>query len=119
MERQETTETSPLLAKPTATLPDPGLAPNSVPPSEVGGDRPQCGNLKHTEDEESQSNGVDRGHQYEGMPDVKAKLWYIVPAVGIGVKPPSSLQLSAPDFASDISVSCRPDHHCVLLWEDW
>lgn len=91
MERQEATETSPLLAKPT--LPDPALTPNSVPPSEVGATGRQNGDPKPTEDEESQNNGQDRGHQYEGLPDVKAKLWYIVPAVGIGVRPSSSLRV--------------------------
>lgn len=83
MERQEATETSTLLAKPT--LPDPALSPNSVPPSEVGATRRQNEDPKPTEDEESQINGQGRGHQYEGMPEVKAKLWYIVPAVGIGI----------------------------------
>lgn len=96
MERQEATETSPLLAKPT--LPDPALSPNSVPPSEVGATGRQNEDPKHTEDEESQINGQDRGHQYEGMPEVKAKLWYIVPAVGIGIF------LSAAD--QTIIVSC-------------
>lgn len=96
MERQEATETSTLLAKPT--LPDPALSPNSVPPSEVGATRRQNEDPKPTEDEESQINGQDRGHQYEGMPEVKAKLWYIVPAVGIGIF------LSAAD--QTIIVSC-------------
>ena len=91
MERQEATETSPLLAKPTATLPDPGLTPNSIPPSEIGVTAHRNRDSKPAEDEESQSNGKDRAHQYEGMPDVRARLRYIVPAVGIGVKPSSSL----------------------------
>ena len=91
MEHQEATETSPLLAKPTTVLPDPGLSPNSVPPSETEDAGHQNGGTKPAEDEESQSNDENRGHQYEGMPDVKAKLLYIVPAVGIGVRPSSSL----------------------------
>ncbi len=87
MERQEPTETSPLLAKPTATLPDPRPTPSSVQPNEVAEAVHQNGASKHVQDEENQSKGEDRGHQYEGMPDVKAKLWSIVPAVGIGVRP--------------------------------
>ena len=87
MEHQEATETSPLLTKPTVALPDPGLTPNSVPPSEIGVTSHQNGDAKPADDEESQSNSEDRGHQYEGMPDVKAKLRYIIPAVGIGVRP--------------------------------
>ena len=91
MKPQEATETSPLLAKSTVALPDTGLTSNSVPPSEVGVIDAQNGHSKPVEDEESQNNGEDRGHQFEGMPDVKAKLWYIVPAVGIGVRPSLSL----------------------------
>ncbi|CAD6593456.1 MAG: hypothetical protein ASARMPREDX12_007212 [Alectoria sarmentosa] len=78
MERHEETETSPLLAKPTSTLPDLGLDPNSVPPGEFGATGHQHGDTKPAEDEESQSNSEDRGHQYEGMPDVKAKLCYLL-----------------------------------------
>ena len=86
MERQGAMETSPLLAKPTATLLDPGLTPNSVPPSEIRTTGYQTEDTRSTGDRESQSNGEDRGHQYEGMPDMKARLLYIVPAVGIGVR---------------------------------
>ena len=91
MESQEATETSSLLAKPTATGPEPGLAQIGMPPSEIEATGHQVGDSKPAEDEESQSDGKDRAHQYEGMPDVKAKLRYIVPAVGIGVKPSPSL----------------------------
>ena len=38
-----------------------------------------------TGDEEHQSNNGGKTVQYEGMPDVKAKLKYILPAIGIGV----------------------------------
>lgn len=91
MEHREATETSPLLAKPPTALPDPVLTSNSVPPSETEDAGYQAGGTKPAEDEESQSNDDNRGHQYEGMPDVKAKLLYIVPAVGIGVRRSSSL----------------------------
>ena len=86
MERLSATENSPLLAKATATLPDPGLTPNSVPSSSIGTYGHRNSDSKPVQDEESQSNGEGRGHQYEGMPDVKAKLLSIVPAVGIGVR---------------------------------
>ncbi len=86
MERQEPTETSPLLAKPTANLPDSRPTPNSVQPNEVEEAVHQNGESKHAQDEENQSKDQDRDAQYEGMPDVKAKLWSIVPAVGIGVR---------------------------------
>ena len=98
MEHQKATETSPLLARPTATLPDPGLTPNSIPPSEIETIGQQNGDSKPAEDEESQSNGKDRAQQYEGIPDVKAKLRYIVPAIGIGVRFSSPLHQSTPDL---------------------
>ena len=79
MERQEATETSPLLAPYITALPDPGLTPNGVPPSEI---EPTA-----HRDGESHSISKDRGQQYQGLPEVKAKLRYIVPAVGIGVRP--------------------------------
>ena len=88
---REATETSPLLAQSTGASPDSALTPNGVPPSQAG---VTVGNSKPLEDEESQNNDENRDHQFEGMPDVKEKLWYIVPAVGIGVRPSSSLLMS-------------------------
>lgn len=85
MDGEEATETSALLAKPTAVSPDLGLAPNSLPPSETVITADQNGNLKPAEDGESQRGGENRAYHYQGLPDVKAKLCYIVPAVGIGV----------------------------------
>ena len=87
MERQEAIETSPLLAQSTTTLPDPGLTPNSVPPSEIEATAHQDGESKPAEDEESHGISKDRVQQYQGLPEVKAKLRYIVPAIGIGVRP--------------------------------
>ena len=84
MEGQEPTETSPLLAHSTTTLPDPGL---TIPPSEIEATAHRDGGSKLAEDEESHSVSKDRAQQYQGLPDVKAKLRYIVPAVGIGVRP--------------------------------
>ena len=98
MEHPEATDTSPLLAKPSTALPDPGLTPNGVPPCETEGAGHQSVGTKPVDDEESQSNDHNRGHQYEGMPDVKAKLLYIVPAVGIGVR----LSLSLYELTSDM-----------------
>ena len=91
---REATETSPLLAQSTVASPDSALTPNGVPPSQAGFTVPQNEHSKPLEDEERRSNGDDRGQQFEGMPDVKEKLWYIVPAVGIGVRPSSSLLMS-------------------------
>ena len=91
MERQEATETSPLLAQSTTTLPDPALTPNSIPPSEnedeIEATAHRGGESKISEDEESHSISEDRAQQYQGLPEVRAKLRYIVPAIGIGVRP--------------------------------
>lgn len=92
MEPQDATETSPLLAKSTSTLPDPVLTSNGIPPSEIGAPAQPNEDSEPEEDEESQSNGEDGAHQYQGMPEVRARLWYIVPALGIGVKLPSPLR---------------------------
>ena len=120
IEPREATETSPLLAQSTAASPHSALTPNHVPSSQVGVTVPQNGHSKPTENEEDQSNGENRGHQFEGMPDVKEKLWYIVPAVGIGVRPSSSLLMPlCLDTFSDLLVSCRSDHHRILLRKDW
>ena len=94
MKPREATETSPLLPLSTVASPDSALTPNGVPPGQAGVTVPHNGHSKPLEDEENQKNGENRGHQFEGMPDVKKKLWYIVPAVGIGVRPSSSLLMS-------------------------
>ena len=83
MEPQEPTETSPLLAHSTTTLPDPGL---TILPREIDATAHRDGESKPAEDEESHSVSKDRVQQYQGLPEVKAKLRYIVPAVGIGVR---------------------------------
>ena len=94
MERQEATETSPLLAQSTTTLPGPGLTPNSIRPSEIEATAHRDGESKPVEDEESRSMSKDRSQQYQGIPEVRAKLWYIVPAIGIGVRPSSTALLA-------------------------
>ena len=94
MERQEARETSPLLSKPIAVVPDPGITSNSVTPSEIGATGHQNRDTMPAEDEESQPYEESRGHQYEGIPDVKARLGSIVPAVGIGVRPSLSVHAS-------------------------
>ena len=86
MARNEPSETSPLLGKPTAALPDPADSSNSIPPSDVTSNgHQQNGDVKRAADEESQHSDEERAPLYQGIPEVKAKLTYIVPAVSIGV----------------------------------
>ena len=86
MDRHEATEDSPLLRQHE-------YAPNAVGEGrnasiaynrEVNG--VHNGFVKPAEDEESQRDGGDEATQYQGMPEVKAKLAYIVPAISIGVR---------------------------------
>ncbi len=88
MEDHEPTETSPLLAKP-GNVPEPGNAPFGVLPTEHGVNVHANGDAKLGDDGESQGE-PDRITQYEGMPEVKAKLKYIMPAIAIGVCSPTS-----------------------------
>ena len=80
------TETSPLLATPTNPLPEPGDAPNGVLANGTAN-----GVVKPGDDEERQAGAGDRTPQYEGMPEVKKQLKYIVPAIAIGVWHPEEL----------------------------
>ena len=74
-----------MLAEPTNALPEFPDAPNGVP---LGGsntdDRAEEGG-KTVDEEQSQSDGEDGETQYQGLPEVKKQLRYIVPAVAIGV----------------------------------
>ncbi|KAL9593502.1 MAG: hypothetical protein Q9179_005848 [Wetmoreana sp. 5 TL-2023] len=66
---EEPSETSPLLCK-----------PSNVNGSSINGRAD--GNIKHGNDEEGQKAQVT---EYQGMPEVKARLKYILPAIAIGV----------------------------------
>ena len=88
MDRIEATETSPLLRKPSDSSTDADRHPNGVSENLVGVNGHQSGNTKRADDEESHTNSEQRAAQYEGMPEVKAKLAYILPALSIGVIDP-------------------------------
>ncbi|KAL8801321.1 MAG: hypothetical protein Q9182_004527 [Xanthomendoza sp. 2 TL-2023] len=80
-DNHEATETSPLLRSTSTGLPEPAGAPNDSLPngSGVGGQPNDM--VKQGGDEESQENV----NEYQGMPEVKARLKYLVPAMGIGI----------------------------------
>ena len=81
----ESSETSPLLTKPINTALEPGDAPVGALPSgnEVNG---HANGVSKPDDEENQVTDGDEAAPYQGMPDVKKKLKYIVPAVAVGVR---------------------------------
>lgn len=78
-------ETSPLLRRPTDTFLEPGDATNGVLPNGTYSNGIPSGLVKPDDDEERQEGDGDRSPQYEGMPEVKKKLKFIVPAIAIGV----------------------------------
>lgn len=72
-------ETTPLLCHQPEVLPEIGDAPNGSLPNSTNGQA--CGSVKGGTDEESQNDASE----YQGMPEVKAKLKYILPAIAIGI----------------------------------
>ena len=113
----EPTETSPLLAKSTIVIPEPGHAPVGALPADNGASGNFAGRAKYTEDEEGQGE-PDRNAQYEGMPEVRAKLKYIMPAIAVGVRSLLLREITIVQFQSDIPVRWRPDHYRVKLHKD-
>ncbi|KAL8725694.1 MAG: hypothetical protein Q9166_007208 [cf. Caloplaca sp. 2 TL-2023] len=77
----EATETSPLLRSTTKVLPVPADAPNGSLPNGSGIDGQANHTLKDGGDEERQ----DHATEYQGMPEIKARLKYMLPAMAIGV----------------------------------
>lgn len=79
------TETSPLLANPVSTAFEPGDAPVGVRPIGPTSNGDIDSPIKPGDDEERRGEDDEGGQRYEGMPEVKKKLKYIVPAIAIGV----------------------------------
>lgn len=77
----EATETSPLLRKPSDVLSKPVTVPDGALPNGSGADEQVNGAVKRGDDEENQ----DHVTEYQGMPEVKARLKYILPAIAIGI----------------------------------
>lgn len=86
MDRREATEESPLLGRPESAPNAAGEACNGSIANAGDVNGAQNGLMKPAEDEESQGVGGEDATQYQGMPDVKAKLAYILPAISIGVR---------------------------------
>ena len=85
MSQEQLTESSPLLGKTSDIVRDAGDAQNGVPASNAKSSNGHTDRAPDpSQDEESQGSD-SRVLQYEGMPEVKKKLKYILPAIGIGV----------------------------------
>ncbi|KAL8687885.1 MAG: hypothetical protein Q9218_006065, partial [Villophora microphyllina] len=79
---EEPTEVSPLLRKASNIAPEPIDATTGALPNTSGISGQPHGNIKDGQDEERQEEEVT---EYQGMPEVKEKLKYIVPAIAIGI----------------------------------
>ena len=85
MDRHDATEESPLLGQPGSPVNAAGEYRNGTITNAGDANGAQNGLVKPAEDEESQKDGREDATQYQGMPEVKAKLVYILPAISIGV----------------------------------
>nr|QWW20882.1 MFS transporter [Cladonia macilenta] len=85
MDRHDATEESPLLGQSESPVNDAGEYRNGTITNSGDANGAQNGLVKPAEDEESQKDGREDATQYQGMPEVKAKLAYILPAISIGI----------------------------------
>ena len=76
-------ETSPLLPKSTVAGSEPVNAPNGLLQKKSGTDGRAEEDIKSVDEEQAQRNGKDS--EYKGLPEVKARIKYIMPALAIGV----------------------------------
>ena len=79
-DQHEATEISPLLSEPGEVIPEIAEARTGEQLDSTGA----IGNGKPPGDEERQQVGPG-ATPYQGMPDVKKKMKFILPAIGIGV----------------------------------
>ena len=77
-------ETSPLLPKLTVVSPEPANAPNGTLQSASDTDGHAEEDVKPVDEEQAHRNEDDS--EYKGLPEVKARLKFIVPALAIGVQ---------------------------------
>ena len=80
IDNRSSSETSPLLSKATDGPLERHGASNGSLSSPV-----EANDSAKPTDEEQQHDAEDREGQYEGMPEAKQQLKYIVPAIAIGV----------------------------------
>lgn len=118
-EHDEPSETSPLLAKPADAAAASGVGVDGV---QVIGDAASVrvtGTVEAGDDEERQGGNGAGPQQYQGMPEVKKQLKYILPAIAIGVRRKSVRNVKQwADCSVDFPFCWRPDYHCVELWQD-
>ena len=119
MPSNEPSEISPLLPKPVQAV-ETGDTPAGPHPSGSEIVR-HINDIAKSNDVEGQ-DGTENGKvatQYQGMPDVKKRLKYIVPAVAIGVGTQIViLQGNSAEDEVDLHVRWRSNYYYIKLWED-
>ncbi|MCJ1431833.1 hypothetical protein MMC27_001188 [Xylographa pallens] len=84
MPANKPTESSPLLSGASTAYLEPADAPEGIL-SDSGSINGYPNKLSQDGDEERQAPETQRGAQYEGMPEVKKQLKYILPAIAVGI----------------------------------
>ena len=84
--RHTASETSPLLPKRENVIPEPAETPHRAFSNTSCTYGHSQENFKSVNEEQGKSNGEDNDGKYQGLPQVKKQLRYIVPAVAIGVR---------------------------------
>ena len=85
MSDHEPTESSPLFPGSSTVAFQSDVSPDGISPNSSRHAKAQLGGA----DEERSDPQSERGIQYEGLPEVRKQLKYIVPAIAIGVRPPT------------------------------
>lgn len=115
---QSPTETSALLPK-TQVLPEPGIAPEGELPTGAVTNGDANGSAK-AQDEESLHDEGGRGAQFEGMPEVRARLKYIFPALAIGVRIRAEIARFQPaKHQAGLPLCSGPNNYSQQLRQDW
>ncbi|KAL8982526.1 MAG: hypothetical protein Q9177_005245 [Variospora cf. flavescens] len=83
--RHTASETSPLLPKGKNVIPEPAETPHRAFSNTSCTNGHAQENFKSVNEEQGRSNGEDNDGKYQGLPQVKKQLRYIVPAVAIGI----------------------------------
>ena len=85
--RRTASETSPLLPKGKTLSSEPAETPNRILSNTNYTNIHAQEDLKSINEEQGKSNGEENNdEQYQGLPEVKKQLRYIIPAVAIGVR---------------------------------
>jgi hypothetical protein len=107
-------ETSPLLG------PDgDGAAPKALNGNIVSATIPGGGPQDGANVERHDSIDERRAAQFEGRPEIRKQLKYILPAISIGVLNALIFLVAPADRSEGFLVCSRSNNHCFQLWQNW